>query len=199
MVLRGRSDLKLLDTYDEERLPNAKMLTQTTDRFFGLVAGPNPILAFLRIYIFPYVANLAFGLDFVKQFVFPRISQIAINYRGLSLAEQHGSFNVKAGDRMPWFEMEGASIYDRLREPVFHLVVFLDGKTDIPPIPNDLMKTWHGLIDSTVLTINTDISKIFDTKRAFFIILRPDNYIGLISDEFSPDIVHGYLSKFAKV
>jgi 2-polyprenyl-6-methoxyphenol hydroxylase-like FAD-dependent oxidoreductase len=195
-VLQEHSNIGLLQTYNEERLPNAKMLTQTTDRFFGLVASPNPLLVFARLYVFPYIANLAFSLDAVKRFVFPRISQIAINYRRMSLSEDHGSFTVKAGDRMPWFRVNGESIYDRLHEPVFHLVLFLDGKSEIPPLPPDLMKSWQGQIDTTVLDITSDISKIFGTTSSFFLILRPDNYIGFISDEFSPELVGKYLSNF---
>jgi 2-polyprenyl-6-methoxyphenol hydroxylase-like FAD-dependent oxidoreductase len=193
MVLRGHASPELLETYNEERLPNAKMLTQTTDRFFGLVASPDPLLVFLRIYVFPYVANLLLSLDVVKRFVFPRISQIAINYRGSSLSEQHGNIKAKAGDRMPWFEIEGGSIYDRLREAKFHLVVVVDGITHVPVLPDELMEQWSGLIDSTVLEMTDDISEIFGTMKAFFMVLRPDNHIGLISDRFSPDIVSRYL------
>src|SRR5688572_32528366 len=131
MVLRGRASLEILNTYNEERLPNAKALTKTTDRFFDLVASPSRLLSFVRMNIFPYVAGVAFRTDAVRKFVFPRVSQIRINYRGCSLSESHGDFNVKAGDRMPWFEIDGRSIYDSLREPVFHLVVFTDGKTEI--------------------------------------------------------------------
>ncbi len=196
MVVRGHSRLELLETYNEERLPNAKMLTQTTDRFFALVASPDPLLVFLRIYVFPYVANLVLSLAFVKRFVFPRIAQIAINYRGRSLSEQHGNFSIKAGDRMPWFEVDCVSIYDRLREPVFHLVVLLDSVTEVQPLPADLMVAWSGLLDSNVLNMTDAISEIFGTRKAFFLILRPDNHIGLISDRFSPDIVSRYLSKF---
>ena len=194
LVLNGKTSGELLNTYNEERLPNAKTLTQTTDRFFGLVAGPEPLLVFARLYIFPYVAGVLFSLDAVKRFVFPRISQIRINYRGAMLSRDNGSFNVKAGDRMPWFEVEGASIYDRLREPAFHLIVFFDGKTEIPPLPDDLLKEWQGLIDSNFLSLYPNIAEIFGVKHSFFVILRPDNYIGLISDKFSPEVVRDYLN-----
>ena len=194
LVLEGCANAKLLDTYNEERLPNAKALTKTTDRFFNLAANPNPFFVFVRLYIFPYIANLAFSLNAVKRFVFPRISQIAINYRKSSLSQNNGSFKVKAGDRMPWFEVEGASVYDRLREPLFHLVVFFDGKTEIPPLPADLMQSWEDAIDSTVISLYPEIADIFGAKASFFVILRPDNYIGLISSEFSPDRVRSYLN-----
>ena len=99
---------------------------------------------------------------------------------------------------MPWFEINGASIYDRLRDPVFHLIVFADGKTEIPPLPEDLMQAWHGKIDSTVISLTPEMSKIFGADSAFYLILRPDNYIGMISDNFSSNTVSNYLSKFAK-
>ena len=41
-VLKGKASGELLNTYNEERLPNAEALTKTTDRFFGLVASPAP-------------------------------------------------------------------------------------------------------------------------------------------------------------
>jgi hypothetical protein len=100
-------------------LPNAATLTKTTDRFFGLVADPNPLLAFTRIYVFPYVAQFLFGLDAIKRFVFPRISQIMINYRKGSLSSTEGNFTIKAGTRMLWFEVEGASICYRCTSPSF--------------------------------------------------------------------------------
>ena len=194
MVLRGRAGSELLATYNEERLPNAEALTKTTDRFFSLAAGEEPLLAFVRLYVFPYVAQFLFSLDAVKKWVFPRISQIQINYEDESLSREHGKFAVHAGDRMPWFEVEGASIYDRLREPKFHLIVFYDGKTEIPPLPDDLMREWDEQFDSTVISLYPNIAEIFGTTESFYVILRPDNYIGLISNDFSPNEVRKYLA-----
>jgi 2-polyprenyl-6-methoxyphenol hydroxylase-like FAD-dependent oxidoreductase len=197
-VLNGRASGELLTTYNEERLPNAETLTKTTDRFFNLAASPSPFLSFVRLNIFPYVANVGFRLNAVKQFVFPRISQIAINYRSMSLSRGTDRYPVKAGDRLPWFQVDGASIYDRLREPVFHLIVFFDGKTEIPPLPNDLMQAWAGAIDSTVISLYPEIADIFGTRESFYVILRPDNYIGLISNDFSPETVRGYLNLISR-
>lgn len=197
-VLKGKASIELLNTYNEERLPNAEQLTKTTDRFFGLVADPAPVLAFTRIYIFPYIAQFLFSLDAFKRFVFPRVSQIQINYEDDSLSRETGSFAVHAGDRMPWFEVEGASIYDRLREPRFHLIVFFDGKSEVPPLPDELMREWEGSIDSTVISLYPNIAEIFGTTESFYLILRPDNYIGLISNDFSPEEVAKYLNLISR-
>src|SRR6185503_2764341 len=48
LVLQGVADKTLLDTYNEERLENAKNLLQTTDRMFQFAAGSEWFLAFLR-------------------------------------------------------------------------------------------------------------------------------------------------------
>jgi 2-polyprenyl-6-methoxyphenol hydroxylase-like FAD-dependent oxidoreductase len=193
-VLRGNSGPELLNTYNEERLPNAVQLTKTTDRFFGLVADPEPVLAFTRMYIFPYIAQFLFSLDPVKKYVFPRISQIKINYEDDSLSRQTGRFKVKAGDRMPWFTIDGRSIYDDLRAPIFHLVIFHDGAAEIPPLPDDLMAEWQGQIDSHFYSLFPHVSETFGTDKSFFMILRPDNYIGMLSDDFSPERVREYLT-----
>lgn len=197
-VVKHGSSSKILDTYNEERLPNAKRLVRTTDRFFLLGASKNLFASFIRTRIAPYLANFVFNLTFIRKRLFPLVSQIGINYRRSSLSVNRGDLKVKAGDRMPYFEVEGESIYDRLREPVFHLVVFFDGKTDIPPLPNDLMKEWEGQIDSTVISLYPEIVDIFGTKESFFLILRPDNYIGLISNDFSPEVVPGYLNRVSR-
>jgi 2-polyprenyl-6-methoxyphenol hydroxylase-like FAD-dependent oxidoreductase len=195
-ILKNGSSKSLLDSYNEERLPNAETLTKTTDRFFNLAAGRNPILAFIRLYIFPYVAQFLFSLDAVKRFVFPRISQIAINYRGSSLGKNKGSFKVKAGDRMPWFEIDGKSIYDFLHDPVFHLLMFSEGKTEVPAFRENLMENWKGKIDSHFFDLGEKAREAFGTNSPFFLILRPDNYIGIISDDFSPETVSDYLARF---
>jgi 2-polyprenyl-6-methoxyphenol hydroxylase-like FAD-dependent oxidoreductase len=195
MVLNGGAKPDLLDTYNEERLPNAGVLMKTTDRFFNLAAGRNWLLALIRVYVFPYVAQFLFSLDVVKRFVFPRISQIAINYRTSSLSKTAGSFDVKAGDRMPWFNVDGRSIYDDLREPKFHLVIFSDGSTDIPLLSDEPRKKWEGRIDSHFYSLGEAAIHAFGCDHSFFIILRPDNHIGLIADSFSPELVENYLSK----
>ena len=41
---------------------------------------------------------------------------------------------------------------------------------------------------------HSHVSELFGTDKSFFMILRPDNYIGLISDDLSPEVVESYLT-----
>src|SRR6201999_561963 len=130
LVLRGDANARILDTYNEERVENAQRLLETTDRMFDLLVNPAWLLSFARRYVFPYVANFLVGLESVNQFIFPLISQIGITYRHHSLSFNTGEdFAIKAGDRMPYFLVDGKSVYDSLYAPEFHLLSFTnDGK-----------------------------------------------------------------------
>lgn len=194
LVLEGKADEKLLGTYNEERLENAENLLRTTDRFFNLVASPEPILAYLRTHVFPFIAGAAFSIDAVKKFIFPRVSQIGINYRSGSLSDTQGNFAVKAGDRMPYLTVEGASIYDLLRAPKFHLLTFFDGAGAAPNLDAALPDAYRALLDFHVVPLYPEIAKIFGAKKSFAVLLRPDNYIGLICD-IAPEKLQNYLSK----
>ena len=176
LVVQGKASLEILNTYNEERLPNAELLTRTTDRFFDLAAGPGQLTSFARLYLFPYLANLAFRLNAVNKFVFPRVSQIGINYRKSSLSVDGGQFAIRAGDRMPYFLIDGRSIYDWLRAPKFHLVTFYDGAAPQPVITDDL----DGRADIHTMPLYPHVAEIFGTSESFSLLLRPDNYIGYI-------------------
>ena len=197
LVLRGGLRESILETYDEERLKNADNLLKTTDRFFNLVASPEPILAYLRTHVFPYVAGVAFSVDAVNRFVFPLISQTGINYRHSSLSESSGGddFEVKAGDRMPYFLFDGASVYDRLRGPKFHLLAFSDGRGDIQTLKAELESRDADLVDFNVIPLSPQVEEIFGANRPFYVLLRPDNHVGLISADISPGKIRDYLSR----
>lgn len=198
LVLKGKADEKLLETYNEERLENAKHLLQTTDRMFQFGAGSEWFLAFLRTNVLPSVAKYILSFDTVKNFVFPLISQIGINYRHGSLSNHAGdeNFKVKAGDRMPYFLIDGKSIYDKLQQPKFHLLSFSNSESDSQALKTELENQYAELVDCNAIMLDSQVADIFGTDKSFNVVLRPDNYIGFISTETSLDGLSGYLNKF---
>jgi 2-polyprenyl-6-methoxyphenol hydroxylase-like FAD-dependent oxidoreductase len=198
LVLRGAAGEKLLETYNEERLENAKRLLQTTDRLFQLGAGAERILAFIRTNVFPSVANFLLGFDAVKHFVFPLLSQIGINYRHGSLSRHAGDehFKVKAGDRMPYFLVGGESIYDRLRQPKFHLLNFSDGQTNPPASPTELESPFAESVDFVTVPLHPQAAEAFGANKPFSVLLRPDNYIAYLSADAPPGSLKSYLENF---
>ena len=63
LVLKGFANERILETYNEERLPNARRLLQTTDRMFNLAAGTDWLLNLIRTTIFPPMAKFILSLD----------------------------------------------------------------------------------------------------------------------------------------
>ena len=194
MVLRGEASDKILDSYNEERRKNAENLLRTTDRFFNLVASPEPVLSYLRTHVFPYIAGAAFSLDAVKKFVFPRISQIGIHYRH-SMLSDHGDdyLDVKAGDRMPYFVVDGNSIYDRLHEPKFHWLIFSDGQDG--DASDGLSDEFADRVDRHEIPLYPRVAEIFGTDKSFSVLLRPDNYIATVSSDLTRAPIENYLKR----
>jgi 2-polyprenyl-6-methoxyphenol hydroxylase-like FAD-dependent oxidoreductase len=183
LALKGLAGEKLLDTYNEERLENAKNLLRTTDRMFQLAAGPEWLISFIRTNVFPAVAGYLFTLDTVKKFVFPLVSQIGINYRhgSLSLHEGDGDFKVMAGDRMPYFKVGGGSVYDGLRGPKCHLLAFTDEQGAVRTWDEETERRYADLVDFQTLPLGRQAAEAFGTGGPFEVLLRPDNYVGYIS------------------
>jgi 2-polyprenyl-6-methoxyphenol hydroxylase-like FAD-dependent oxidoreductase len=196
LVLKGKADERLLATYNEERIENAKRLLQTTDRMFQLVASSEWFLAFLRTNVIPPIAQYILSLDAVKKFVFPLVSQIGINYRHSSLSQHAGdeNFSVKAGDRMPYFLIDGKSIYDKLDQPRFHWLVFSDSEKSLHATTTEIDSRYADLVDFNAIALNPQVAETFGATGSFSVLLRPDNYIGFISTEVSPGDVNSYLN-----
>jgi hypothetical protein len=152
----------------------------------------------IRLHLFPHLAGRALGIEKVRRDFFKRVSQIGINYRDHSLSchDGDGNFAVKAGDRMPYFLADGASIYDRLREPGFHLLSFSDGESGYESTRDEIERGLAGLVDFSVIPLYPHVAEIFGTNRPFNLLLRPDNYIGFISPDNSLQDLKVYFSEF---
>jgi len=198
LVLKRSANGRILETYNEERLPNAKRLTATTDRMFNLAAGKDWFIGLIRTTVFPPMAKYILSIEPVRRRFFILISQIGIKYRNSSLSshEGDGEFELKAGDRMPYFLLDGRSIYDQLRAPKFHLLTFSDGQGDSGAEVRDEVETRYAdLVDYHVVPLYPGVAEIFGRDKSFNVFLRPDNYIALISTDCSSRPLSKYLDK----
>lgn len=197
LVLKGIASERIMDTYNEERLPNARRLLGTTDRMFNLAAGTDWLFGLIRTTVFPPMAKYILSFDAVKKRFFPLISQIGINYRDGSLSRHEGDeeFEVRAGDRLPYFLFEGKSIYDKLREPRFHLLTFSDGESDYQTVRSEIESEYGSIVDYNVVPLYAHVAEIFGSEKPFNVLLRPDNYIGFISQETSLSALRAYFNE----
>lgn len=198
LVIRREADERLLETYNEERLENAKRLLKTTDRLFQIVAGTDWLTTFLRTEVLPLVSKQMFSFGPFKAFLFPILSQTGIHYRGSSLSDhsQDGRFKVQAGDRMPYLVLDGRSIYERLHAPKFHLLLFSDGRDDYQELKSKFAEEYGESVGVLLIPLYPHVADIFGVERSLLVLLRPDNHIGLLTTEMSIDSPRDYLRQF---
>lgn len=102
-VLKDKSSVALLASYELERIAFARRLVATTDRVFTGVMNPGALARFVRTEAVPGLAPGLFRLPIVRRFAFRTVSQIAVNYRESPLSSGAAG-KVKGGDRLPWVE-----------------------------------------------------------------------------------------------
>ncbi|MEZ0391964.1 MAG: FAD-dependent monooxygenase, partial [Pseudobdellovibrionaceae bacterium] len=100
-VLKGESSEELLESYEADRMPFAKLLVRTTDQAFKVVSSPGPWAQFVRTRVIPWLLPAAFQFEFLRYFLFRTVSQTGISYRhALAGLGQ----KLQPGDRLPWIE-----------------------------------------------------------------------------------------------
>ncbi|MGC1308714.1 MAG: FAD-dependent monooxygenase [Phormidesmis sp.] len=196
LVIKGYADESLLETYNQERLENAKNLVESTDRLFELEAGGNQLVSLFRTLILPPIAKYIFAIKAVQRVVYSMISQTGIHYADSKLSQSLRSqpFEVKPGDRMPYFEVEGRSIYDRLHAPKFHLLTFAENGADYLALEEKVNHDYSHFVDYHTLPLSDAVTEIFGTQAPFSLLLRPDNYVGLVFDQKSIEPLEQYFS-----
>ena len=70
---------------------------------------------------------------------------------------------------MPYFEVDGESIYSKLSDAKFHSLRFHDG-----------MQPADDAAGVQTLPLYPNIASIFGSEESFTVVLRPDNYIGML-------------------
>lgn len=205
LVLKGKADPALLDTYEEERLPVAKMVLDETDGNFKAFWSQNPVFTFLRDHALFQIMSL----PAVAEFIFYRGSELNIHYRTSSLAVQmpHAGHALHAGDRAPDAHLQTAAhqattIFDQYGTTRFTLLIFSGNghAVDYGPLTAIADRAQALLGDEVqvrfivsadevpealggdrvvLLDPHQQASKFYDAHAPALCLVRPDGYVGL--------------------
>ncbi len=151
LVVQGRADPALLDTYEQERIPVAQRLLQTTDRAFQLIVSDGWLASLLRTKIIARVAATAMRFERVRTLAFRTISQIGISYPNSSLSQTLPGLPKgapAAGDRFPWVQLAlkagqpAEDLFQSLDDTQFNLLVFgqAPSAVEVPAEFRDLLR-----------------------------------------------------------
>ena len=132
LVVKGRAEPALLDSYEDERMPVAQRLLNTTDRAFRLVVSDSWLAGLLRTKVLARIAAFAMSRERIQRFAFRTVSQTGIHYRKSPLSKSLEGLPdgaPRAGDRFPWlrlkFRTNGSveDLFQKLDDTQFNLIV----------------------------------------------------------------------------
>ena len=201
LVVEGRADPALLDTYEQERIPVAHRLLETTDRAFQLLVADNWFARLMRTRLLAKIAARAMSIGRARKLAFRTLSQIGISYPKSALSQSTNGLSGEAprvGDRFPWLKLKLHSsgppvdIYQALDDRRFNLLVF--GSTDQTRLElgsfGQLVTAW--VIPDSVENRNEMVSAHIPVPS--FFLLRPDGHIGLCGTTADAATTREYLS-----
>jgi hypothetical protein len=128
---------------------------------------------------------LAFLFYTIRRKAFKTVSQIGIRYinSDLTVNRLAHPLTVKAGERFPYMlSQNGESIYQLMKEPLFYALTFdLSGKN----LAKEVEAVQKDFPFLQVLDLSSEKALIrqLRVKRNTIILVRPDHYIGLITDQ----------------
>ncbi len=201
LVVSGRADAALLESYEDERIPVAEALLNTTDRLFSLVISDNWVTRLLRTRLVPKLLGIAIRSARVQKRAFLTISQTGITYRKSLLSETLPGIPesaARAGDRFPWIRLkltEGGpreDLYQKLHDTCFTLIVI--GQ----PAPSGGIPEHNGAMQVLTIPVNSEnraeLGRVNVPETAFYL-LRPDGYVGLAGVRVDMAEVDRYVSE----
>ncbi len=199
LVVTGRADASLLDSYEDERIPVARRLLSTTDRAFSLIVSDSWLAGLVRTRIIARVAAFAMRRERIRKLAFRTISQIGIRYPTSPLSQTLPGLPdgaPRAGDRFPWlrlkFQVGGPAedLFQRLDDTRFNLIVIgqplpVDGAPDL----GEMLRT-HVVPDDPANA--RELARVRIRGPAFYF-LRPDGHVGLAGTRLDAGAVDRYL------
>ncbi|WP_313802328.1 FAD-dependent oxidoreductase [Sphingobium sp.] len=169
MVVKGEADASFIDTYEEERRPIAKDVLELADNMTNRpmsLLGPGgktpPALT-------------------------KRLAQLAVTYRDGPMGQPARIDDLPtAGDRLPDIEVDGGSIYRKLRPG--NLVIALFGDITDPAQSGEEFAAFLADIDIWRCSADHPLAQALGIGQGA-VVIRPDAYLGRIIEAPVPQAV----------
>jgi 2-polyprenyl-6-methoxyphenol hydroxylase-like FAD-dependent oxidoreductase len=185
-VLQGEAPDALLDTYNRERQAFAHQLVHTTDRGFSLMTAGGAAANFLRVYMLPYAAHMAFELGAARQAMFKLVSQTELAYHDSALSEGRAG-KVRGGDRLPWVRVGDKDNFAPLERIGWQVHVYGESRPEL--------MAWclHRGVALRDFAWEPAYAKAGLAEGATYL-LRPDTWVALAEPEGRVEALEAYFA-----
>jgi len=215
LVTHRHSPPSLLDTYNEEREPVAKMVLNLTDRLTRTATLQNPLGQQLRNALVPLLT----GIHLIEDRVAETMAEIGIHYRRSSAVAGKGGRTLHPGDRAPDCQLfarpsdEAILLLDRLHRP-FHQLLFFAGESvqdanEFEAYRKLLTTQYSSVMDILLVVLDKSSSisdvlcdpdgaahNLYEALPNGIVLIRPDGYIGFRGAGNQIAALREYLARF---
>ncbi|MGH7566666.1 MAG: FAD-dependent monooxygenase [Gemmatimonadota bacterium] len=187
-VLNGSAAVRLLDTYEPERIGFARRLVATTDRVFTIVTRQGILARFVRTRLVPIFAPLVFRLPPLRRFLFRTVSQLGVDYRESPLS-RGAAGSVRGGDRLPWVEIApGRDNFAPLASMEWQVHMYGQPRPDVMEACSELGLPIHDF------AWQPEMRRAGLRDSALYLI-RPDGYVALADPMADPQRLRRYFEE----
>lgn len=180
-VLRHGAPEAILDTYEQERIPFARSLVNTTDRVFTFVNKRGALATAIRTRLVPLILPRLFKRPAIRRAAFRLVSQTRIQYRKSSLSS--GAVGrVHGGDRLPWLQQQDN--YAALTTLDWQLHCYGPAPATLADWSASNHLPLHVFTPSDAITRDT------------LCLIRPDGYIGWVGRPDDQQALNRYAAKW---
>jgi 2-polyprenyl-6-methoxyphenol hydroxylase-like FAD-dependent oxidoreductase len=187
MIMQGRADAALLDTYEAERIGFARQLVATTDRAFGPIVAGGLRGRLVRRFLVPLLFTLGTRLEVGRRAFFRRISQIEIEYEDSEISEGEAG-HIAGGDRLPWVPGLDPDNFAPLSSLDWQVHVYGSATARL----REAMQILGLPVHVFPWTAGADEAGL---RRDALYLARPDGYVALALADQDPDAVRGFLGR----
>jgi 2-polyprenyl-6-methoxyphenol hydroxylase-like FAD-dependent oxidoreductase len=202
LVVKGRADAALLDSYEVERMRVAQRLLRSTDRAFALLVSDSWIAGLFRTRIVARVAAAAMTIERVRRVAFRTISQIGIRYRSSPLSQAPGDLPEAAprpGDRFPWLRLRlqplggVEDLFQKLDDSRFNLIAIgQPAASNTIAGVGDLLSTHR--VDGDDPVNRQELARVRIPTPSFYL-LRPDGHVALAGTRLEAAAIRRYFTE----
>ena len=201
LVAKHQAEGALLNSYEEERLPVARRLLNTTDLAFKLVVSDSPIAGLLRTKVLARIAAFALSRERIQRVAFRVVSQIGIHYRKSSLSKTLKGLPdnaPRAGDRFPWLRLRLRAngpiedLFQKLDDTQFNLIVIGQPSPSEGALELGDMLGIHAIPPDPINDVELTRTQI---PQPSFYLVRPDGHVGLCGGRLEAAALRCYVAE----
>jgi 2-polyprenyl-6-methoxyphenol hydroxylase-like FAD-dependent oxidoreductase len=206
LVVQGRADAELLDTYHDERHPVGAEVVRATTALtdVGTASGPEAAIRDVGLFVVGHVHRLGSSAA-------TRLAELTVHYRDSPLSVQHGRPHrgARPGEHAPdpvgLRRRDGTpvAVEELLTGPGWVLLARSGDPTRLAELRRafDGVGTVVGVVDDAAAAEDRDwvvdaddvLGRTYGLGSEGVALIRPDGYLGLMADSADAGVVRSYL------